>query len=297
MKRVSRHGRPSAPTRTAAALAFGTAVWTLMSTTPAAAQADKPQADKPALRVCAAESDAPFSTKDEQGFENRIARIVADAMGREVRFVWADKPAIYLVRDWLDKGLCDVVMGLDTGDTRVLTTRPYYRTAYVSVSRADRNLAIASWNDQRIEDLNRFAVRFHSPAEFMLKVIGKYEDNLAYVYSLVNFKSSRNQYVQIPGNRLVSEVVTGEADLAVAFAPEIARYVHESSKPLVMTVLADDAKMPDGEPVPQHFDQSMAVRLGDTALLGDLNAAIDKARAKIEAELVKEGIPLLSRNS
>lgn len=297
MKRVSRQEWPSATARTAVALAFGAATWTLMSLTPAAAQVAKAQGEKPVLRVCAAESDAPFSTKDEQGFENRIARIVADAMGREVRFVWADKPAIFLVRDWLDKGLCDVVMGLDTGDTRVLTTRPYYRTAYVSVSRADRNLAIASWNDQRIEDLSRFAVRFHSPAEFMLKVIGKYEDNLAYAYSLVNFKSSRNQYTQIPGNRLVSEVVSGEADVAVAFAPEIARYVRESSKPLVMTVMADDAKMPDGQPVPQHFDQSMAVRLGDAPLLDELNAAIDKARARIEAELVKEGIPLLSRNS
>ena len=71
---------------------------------------------------------------------------LADAMGRKAEFVWSEKPAIYLVRDQLDKKLCDVVIGLDTGDQRVLTSKPYYR-APLCLRRAHRlALDIKSWS-------------------------------------------------------------------------------------------------------------------------------------------------------
>lgn len=77
------------------------------------------------LRICASESEPPFSTRDGEGFENRIAAVLADAMRRKPVFVWSSKPAIYQVGDQLDKNECDVVIGLDTGDERVLTSKPY----------------------------------------------------------------------------------------------------------------------------------------------------------------------------
>jgi mxaJ protein len=79
------------------------------------------------LRVCAA-NQPPYSIKGGSGFENKIASVVGKAASREIQFVWTDTPAIYLVRDYLDKNTCDVIIGLDTGDPR-LTTKPYYRTA------------------------------------------------------------------------------------------------------------------------------------------------------------------------
>ncbi len=51
----------------------------------------------------------PYSADDNSGFENKIAIAVAKAMGREPKFVYSDKPAIFLVRDWLDKKKCDVI--------------------------------------------------------------------------------------------------------------------------------------------------------------------------------------------
>lgn len=245
------------------------------------------------LRVCAAKNAPPFSTEDGGGFENRIAKVVGQAMSREVQTVWLDKPPIYLVRDALDKHDCDVVIGLDTGDPRVLTTKPYYKTGYVFITRADRHLDISSWSDKRLLTLNNFAVSFDSPAEEMLKQIGKYDDNLNYDYSLVNFRSRRNQYVQVDPSRMVSEVASGKADIAIAFAPEVARYVKESSVPLRMTLITDDAVRDDKQKVPQQFSQSVGVRKDDPWLLAKLDVALSKSAPQIDQILEQEGIPLV----
>jgi mxaJ protein len=55
--------------------------------------------------------------------------------------------------------------------------------------------------------------------------VGKYTDNMAYLYALVGFRSPRNEYVQIPPQRIVSEVEKGEAGMAAVFAPNVARYL------------------------------------------------------------------------
>ncbi|MGO8847324.1 MAG: methanol oxidation system protein MoxJ [Methylocella sp.] len=252
-----------------------------------------PQDTTPILRICAAKKEPPFSLDDGSGYENKIAAALADAVNRKPQFIWSDKPAIYLVRDFLNKKLCDVVMGLDTGDSRVLTSRPYFGSGYVFVTRADRNLSLQSWSDPALKSLSHIAVSFGSPSEIMLKEIGLYEDDMAYLYSLVNFRSPRNQYTQVEPSRMISEVVSGNADLAVAFAPEVARYIKSSTVPLRMTLIDDDAKRSDGEKIAQRYDQSVGVRRDDQALLDELNDGLGRAKPKIDAILESEGIPAL----
>lgn len=249
------------------------------------------------LRICASTKGAPYTTKDGRGFENRIAVIVAEAMGRKPEFIWTDKQSIFLVRDFLEKGACDVVMGVDDGDPRVLTTNPYYRTGYVFVTRKDRGLEIQNWSDDDLRKVKRIAYQFHSPAELMLKQTGLYEDNLIYQYSLINFNDRRNQYSQVSGERLVSEVTNGTADVAVAFAPDVARYVKDSATPLTMSVIDRNGLTESGEVVPQQFDQSVAVRNGDTDLRAEIDAALERVRPQIETILKEEGIPLLQPNT
>ena len=268
---------------------------TQMPATQAPAAQARP--DDSVLRVCASAAQPPLSLKDGTGLENRIAGAVAEAMGRKVQFVWSDKPAIYLVRDFLDKKLCDVVAGLDSGDPRVLTTKPYYRSGYVFVTRAQDGPDVSSWSDPRLKQVNHVAVPFGSPSEAMLKTIGRYEEDMAYLYSLVNFRSPRNQYTQIDPARLVGEVASGKAEVAAPFAPDVARFVKASSVPLRMTLVADDATRGDGQKVAMRFDQSMGVRRGDEALLAALDQALVKARPAIEAILKDEGVPTVPTGS
>jgi len=254
-------------------------------------------AEPGALRVCASSANVPYSTSDEQGFEDKIVKAVAKAMNRKTVFVSTNRPAIYLIRDLLDEKACDVVAGLDAGDERVSTTQPYYRSGYVFISRSDKNLDIKTWSDPRITKLNNIAVEFGSPGETMLKSLGKFEGELNYLYSLIGYKARRNQYVQVGPGKLVQEVIDGNADLAVAFQPEVARYVRASTEPLTVTVIPNDTVGSDGKTIRQHFDTAMGVRKGDEALLEELNAAIRKAQPEIKAILDEEAVITLKAGS
>ncbi|MFN3625147.1 MAG: methanol oxidation system protein MoxJ [Hyphomicrobium sp.] len=249
-------------------------------------------ADPSRLRVCASEVEAPYSSRDGEGFENKIAKALADAMGRKLSMVWLNKPAIYLVRDQLDKKDCDVVIGLDTGDERVLTSKPYYRAPYVFVLRKDSPLDITSWDSPDLLKARKIGVAQDTPAQVMLEKLGLFNANFNYMKSLTGFKSKRNQYVRVDPQRYVDEVASGKADLAIVFAPEVARYAKQRGDQVKLVVVPDSATRGDGQHVPFHFDQSIGVRKDDKQLLDQVNAALEKARPEIETILKEEGIPL-----
>ncbi|GGD09732.1 methanol oxidation system protein MoxJ [Aureimonas glaciei] len=248
------------------------------------------------LRICSSEKEVPFSQADGSGFENKIGLALAAAMGREAQFVWTKKNAIYLVRDGLEKQTCDVVLGVDTGDPRLLTSEPYYRTGYAFVSETKDNFNGSRWQDVDSPGVKRVSMRLYSPAETIMKYAGKYEDNLAYLYSLVNFESRRNQYSDVAPERIVSEL-QGEADLAIAFAPEVARYVKASNGALKLTLITNALEQQNGVALALQYDQSVGVRKGDEALLQAVNTGLAKAAPQIHAILEAEGIPLLPPSS
>jgi mxaJ protein len=213
-------------------------------------------------------------------------------MGRKAKFVWTDKPAIYLVRDQLDKNNCDVVMGLDTGDERVLTSKPYYRAPYVFITRTDSPLDITSWDSPDLKKARKIGLAQDTPAQVMLGKLGLFNANFNYMKSLSGFKSKRNQYVRVQPERYVEDVASGTADFAVVFAPEVARYAKQRGDKVKLVVIPDNATRADGQHVPFHFDQSIGVRKGDAQLLAEVNTALDKAQPEIESILKEEGIPL-----
>lgn len=272
----------------ALSLLFGTA----SHAAPDAAAA-APGHDDSKLRICAAADELPFSHRDGSGFENKIATALAEAMGRQPQFVWFDKASIYIVRDQLDKRECDIVIGVDSGDPRVLTTQPYYRSGYVFVQKTDSPLKLEAWSSPDIAKVGKIGFVTGTPAETMVRKVGLYESNFNYAQSLINYKGKRNQYLRVPPQRLVSEVADGTADVAVHFAPEVARYVKQDSR-LKMTVIPDDNVREDGEKVPHHYNQSMGVRLDDKDLLDQVQAGITKAQSAIDKILADEGIPALA---
>jgi mxaJ protein len=279
--------------RPAFALAAATSAYLAVSIFASAVPASAEEAaasDAPVLRVCSAAKEAPYSVMDESGFENRIAKVLAEAMGRKAEFVWSQKPAIYAVRDQLDKKLCDLVIGVDTGDERVLTSRAYYRAPYVFVMRKDSPLKIEGWDSPDLRKAGKISFVQGTPTEVMMTKLDLYNDNINYVSSLTNFKDKRNSYTRIPPERMVGEVADKTADVAAAFGPEVARYV-KANDALKMIVIPDDNVRSDGMKVPHHFDQSFAVRKDDKELLDAIEAAMPAAQPKIEAVLKEEGVP------
>ncbi len=284
--------RLSAPHRDRSKLRLLAPLFSLVAfAAPAAAQDASETSD--VLRICAAADELPYSKTDKSGFENKIAIAVADAMGRRPQFVFFSRPSIYIVRDQLDMKMCDVVMGIDTGDPRVLTTKPYYRAPYVFIQRKDTKLDIKDWNSPDLEKATKIGFTPGSPAQIMLEKRGLFREHFNYMHSLTNFQDRRNKFTRIPPQRMVGEVADGTAEVAINFAPEVARYAKASNQ-VFLTVIPDDNTRADGEKVPHHFDQSLAVRKDDTALLSALDLAIEKAKPKIEEILKDEGIPLVT---
>lgn len=252
------------------------------------------QAEPPALKVCTAENEMPYSNKNGEGFENKLAQYVAGQLGRKLETVtWTDPR--YFIRDYVDKGLCDVVMGVDQGDPRLSTTAPYYRSGYVFISREQDALDLQNWDSPALKTAKRIAFAPGSPAETMLRVIGRYNDMFNYQQELVDFKSRRNQYIKYENDKLVNEVAAGKADIAVLWGPAAARYVKASGTPLTMTVIPDNNQRADGEKVGFHYSTSIGVRKGDTALLAQLNKIIKDQQDEIAAILEADGIPLLDQ--
>lgn len=252
------------------------------------------QAEQPALKVCTAENEMPYSNRAGEGFENKLAQYVAEQLGRKLEIVgWTDPR--YFIRDYLDKGLCDLVMGVDAGDPRLLTSQPYYRSGYVFVSREQDGLELTGWYDEALQTAKRIAFAPGTPAETMLRAIGRYNDMFNYQQELVGFKSKRNQYVKYDNDKLVNEVASGKAEIAVLWGPAAARYVKASPTPLAMTLVPGQAQRADGQPVDFHYSTSMGVRKGDQALLAQLNQLIQQKQDDIDEILQAEGIPLLDQ--
>jgi mxaJ protein len=127
----------------------------------------------------------------------------------------------------------------------------------------------------------------------MLEKLGLFREHFNYMHSLTNFQDKRNKFTRIPPQRMVNEVADGTADIAINFAPEVARYAKGAGN-VMLTIIPDDNVRADGDKVPHHFDQSVGVRKDDAALLAALDLALEKAKPKIEEVLKEEGIPLVA---
>lgn len=251
-----------------------------------------PSQGERALKVCAAADELPFSARDRSGFENRIVEAVARSMKRQVVFVWESDGRVQAVRDALRRGDCDVIAGVDASDTHVRTSRPYYRAPYVFIQHRDTALAISSWQSADLLAARNIGFGLGTPAQTMLEKLGLFRLHFDYMYSVASLRDRRDAgYVRTPPLRLVGDVADATADVAVAFAPEVARYV-KADPNLVMTVIPDDNVLGNGIKVPHRFDQSFGVRKADAELAAALDAAIDGARAGIAEILVEEGLPL-----
>ena len=268
-------------------LGLSAALFGLLSAGSISAQAED-------LNVCAGQDEMPFSNKNKEGFENALAEVLGKAMNRNVNFVFWNDPR-YVVRDYLDKKKCDVVLGADETDPRMLKTDPYYKTGYVFITKEDRGIDISSWNDDLLKERNfRIGVLPDSPGKVMLLQINRFDDMFDYFAELQHYQSTRNKFVKVYPDRLVKDVETKYIHSAMLWAPEAARYVRASKTPLKIQVVKDDAVKSNGEKVPMHYQIVMGVRKDDSALRDALNRVIHENKSEIDAILKQEGIPLMA---
>jgi len=238
-------------------------------------------AEEPAvLRVCADPDNLPYSRSDGSGFENRVAELLAAQMHARLEYAWMPLRRGF-VRKTLGAGLCDVVVGVPAGFERVTTTRPYYRSSYVFVTRGATG--VRSFDDPRL-----------TKVRIGVQLIGNDLAATPPGYAL----ASRGATANVTGftifgdgpaaERLVRAVAEGRLDVGLVWGPQAGYFAARARPPLA---LVKAAPPPELAGLPFEFSIAMGVRRGNTALRDALDAALDRARPRIEAILDAYAVP------
>jgi len=243
--------------------------------------------DVTALRVCADPNNLPFSNEKGEGFENRIASLIASDLGLTLHYTWWPQRRGF-VRNTLKAKVCDVVMEVPTGYELTGHTAPYYRSTYVFVTRADRHPAIRSFDDPA---LRRLRIGIHmmgddyanSPAAAALAKRGLGGQ-------IVPFMIYGDYSQPDPPSRLVRAVATDSVDVAVVWGPLAGYFAKRSRVRLVLTPVSPPSAA-------FQYSISLGVRRGDSAWRAMLGAELARRRGDIRKILEEYGVPLVSERN
>jgi len=234
------------------------------------------------LRVCADPHDLPFSNEAGQGLENKLAQLVASKLGVTVQYTWWNQRKAF-IKNSLDQGKCDVLMGVPSTLDSVAVTRPYYRSSYVFVSRRDRNLQVTSLIDPRLSEW-RIGINVvgddYAPPAFALARQG-------ITKNIVGFSLLGGEGETDSSRKIIDAVDRGDIDVAIVWGPVAGYFAKASKCPLSIEPVSPAAFLG----VPFTFDMSIGVRKGDDALRATLDNIIRTDSAAIEQVLSQFGVP------
>jgi mxaJ protein len=237
------------------------------------------------LRVCADPNNLPFSNRHGDGFENRLATLLASDRSARLEYTWWPQRRGF-VRNTLETGQCDVVMGVPARFEPVRTTQPYYRSTYVFAARRDRVTGLGSLDDPRLRAL-KIGVQMigddftNTPPAHALA-------NRGLVSNVIGYPVYGDYSRPAPLAAIVTAVDRGDIDAALVWGPTAGYFARRAAHPLELTAVSPRE---DSPALPFVFDIAMGVRRGDAALQRELDAFIVRRRADITRILDAYGVP------
>lgn len=234
------------------------------------------------IRVCADPNNLPYSNRELQGFENKIAAVIGQELGASLDYYWW--PAqMGMVRNTLQKDRCDVLISIPKGYDPVLWTKPYYRSTYVLAYRSDRKLGLHSLDDATLKGL-RIGVHVNTPPYDALANQGLAENIVSYRL----FFDPQDPDPSRRPEKVLQDVLSGGIDVAAAWGPTVGYFARQHPSPaLEMVPLGDDSSEA------MTFEFSMGVKKGNRELKTRLEGALDRREADIRRILTDYGVPLL----
>jgi quinoprotein dehydrogenase-associated probable ABC transporter substrate-binding protein len=227
------------------------------------------------MRVCADPNHLPYSKSDQSGFDNRIAALLAEALGAELTFEWfPQNPQMF--SEHLRVGNCDIIIGVQDGQATVLSTLAYYRSPFVFIQKADRPFLVNMFDDPILPTL-RIGVQ---------DAIGAPHDALR----IRGMGPSIAKYFDFEVTAGVEDVAKGEVDIAVAWGPSAGYYAAQQSVPLIVSPVTPEFEPPF---TPMFVNIAIGVRRGEEELQKMLDKAIAKQWDKIIAVLAEFHIPTM----
>ena len=280
---MSRYLRSALAAGAALALSAGAA-----ATNAAAASAIPVQAaPERVLSICADPNNMPYSNERHEGFEDRIAAVLAADLHARVTMVWGMQRLGFLRRT-LQARRCDVVMGVPPATRGLATTRPYYRSSYVFVTQRARAIHLAGFDDPALRGLR-----------IGLQAIGANGDNPPPAESLgergmgrqvTGFAMYDIAAVDSPAGRIIDAVADGTVDVAAVWGPLAGYFGKRYADRLEITRIEGDPALPA---IPFAYDMAIGVRRDDSALCHELDAALGRHEADIAAILADFRVPVV----
>ncbi|HKP92881.1 MAG TPA: substrate-binding domain-containing protein [Chthoniobacterales bacterium] len=236
------------------------------------------------LRVTSDPNNLPFSNERREGFENKIAELIATELGADLQYSWRAQRRGFF-RETLKENRCDLVLGVPAHFDLALTTSAYYRSSYVFVYRKDRKINVQSLDDPRLREL-KIGVQMigndgrNTPPAHALA-------NRGVVSNVVGFTVYGDYSEENPPARIIDAVTQGEIDLALVWGPFAGYFAQKSSVPLEVVPVE-----PAADPhLPFTFAIAMGVRKTDKPLRDEIDAVLARKRTEIEAILDEYKIP------
>jgi len=247
----------------------------------AADQAVVDLVNRKSLRVCSDPANMPFSNEKGEGFENKIAEVIADELKVPVEYTWFPMSTGF-VRNTLFSKRCDVIIGYAQGDELVLNTNAYYRSTYAIVSKPGSGLeGIGDLAHPKLADKRVGIIANTPPAYLMAKhgLMGK-----AKPYPLVV-----DRRFESPAENMIKDLRAGEIDAAILWGPLAGFNAKSGVEKLSVTALKVDPAVA----VKMSYGVTLGVRLSDNDWKKQLNTILRKRQADIDKVLLDFGVPIL----
>ncbi|MCE9665679.1 quinoprotein dehydrogenase-associated putative ABC transporter substrate-binding protein [Halomonas sp. M5N1S17] len=255
-------------------------LWGVLALDIGTAVANPPERqDREALRVCMDGNNMPFSNEAGEGFENRIAELMAEDMGVPLAYVWAPQ-VMGFVRNTLELRVCDVMIGAVAGYEFVQNTNEYYRSIYALVVPEASGIEATSLEDPSLQGL-RLGVVAETPPMVALRRTGAV---------VVGYPLMVDTRVRAPVRDAVEDVAAGNTDGAVLWGPLAGYYASRQEPPLRVLPLVDDTS---GARLDYRI--TMGIRRGEPHWKDWINDFIDRHQEEIHAILREYRVPLLDR--
>jgi mxaJ protein len=249
----------------------------------AAAQAQRPSPPQPGiLRVCNDPDNLPFSNQKEEGFENKLAQLIASDWKAKLQYVWYPTRRGYF--RILNGMYCDLIIQAPGGLDMAGTTTAYYRSGYVFLTRKDGKLAdLTSLADPRLKQA-RIGVTLLPSDEQLPPTMA-----LSHYGVVGNLRGYHGWYNDDDRPEdIVNAVANEDVDVAIVWGPLAGYFAKQSKVPLKITPLGERDSLAD---VPFRFNIAMAVRRRDRELRDSLEKTLKARAPEIQAILKEYGVP------
>lgn len=271
----------SATCRLLSAKRFAPAVVILAMACSTAAQSHVPENREnvrhQTLNVCADPEAMPSSNRRAQGYDNQIAALIARDMHARLVFNW-QRNGRGFVRDILNKGVCDVVMGVPAGVRAMLTTQPYYRSTYVFVTRRDRKLDLHTFQDPQLEKLKVGVQILEEEYAPPGQALGRH----GLVANIVGYDTTNSPM------SIINAVYRKQVDTAIVWGPLAGYFAKQYPGRFAITPTP-----PADPPLPMAFSIALGVSRRHPELRDRLNDVIRRRKPEIDRILRSYGVPLL----